>query len=145
MIFFVHLRLLLAFFGHFLLSGLFSCQLYLISLNCHPFTDDESDSSTLSSCDSAQLLRLSPKSDNDEIGAKKSAEKGQIGQKSGNPEEEEVKEIEIKIVREEDEKRDSLGSGVVLKKCLSQIDPVSAIHRSSSSSSRLSSSSRWEP
>ena len=73
-----------------------------------PPADDESDSSTLSSCDSAQLLRLSPKSDNDEIGAKKSAEKGQSGQKSGNPEEEEVvKEIEIKIVREEDEKRDS--------------------------------------
>ena len=106
--------------------------------------DDESDSSTLSSCDSAQLLRLSPKSNGDDAsGAKKSDEKGQNNE-SGNPET--VKEIEIKVVREEDsEKRDSLGRGVVLKKCLSQIDSVSAIHRSSSSSSRLSSSSRWEP
>ena len=111
-----------------------------------PSLDDESDSSTLSSCDSAQLLRLSPKSNGDDAsGAKKSDEKGQNqDEESGNPEP--VKEIEIKVVREEDsEKRDSLGRGVVLKKCLSQIDSVSAIHRSSSSSSRLSSSSRWEP
>ena len=127
------------------------------ALNRHP-SDDESDSSTLSSCDSAQLLRLSPKGDNDddESGAKERTEKGQ----KSDPEE---NEIEIKIVREEDgdqvlpgvtrysvgdqdgEKRDSLGSGLVLKKCLSQIDSVSAVHRSSSSSSRLSSSSRWEP
>ena len=119
-----------------------------MQLNLHPLLDDESDSSTLSSCDSAQLLRLSPKSNDakdDQSSAKKSDEKGQHQEEeSGNPES--VKEIEIKVVREEDsEKRDSLGRGVVLKKCLSQIHSVSAIHRSSSSSSRLSSSSRWEP
>ena len=56
-----------------------------------------------------------------------------------------VKEIEIKILRsdqeEDSEKRDSLGTAT--SKVLKKIDSVPAVHRSSSSSSRLSSSSRY--